>query len=238
MSSGVIPAQQRRSRATLARLVEATLQALEKYGLAGATIPRIARAARVAPATIYRRFNDRSALYRTAPMAALERGTDTERQTVITTRLRHRSLERVVSGIVKMTMEQYQARPGLMRALVRFIETDTDEAFRARALGIVSKNVEILVQALMPFSDEIRHRDARRAATMALLTLATIVEVRALEEISLWHTLLPLADAQLEPELTGMIVAYLRHGHGKVTAITPTPRRQRRGRSVSRTSRR
>ncbi|AHG93305.1 regulatory protein TetR (plasmid) [Gemmatirosa kalamazoonensis] len=207
---GVIAPQQQRSRDTLARLLKATTEALETHGLDGATIPRIAAAAGVAPASIYRRFRDRNALVRAALVDALETGA-TARQTML--RLEafpDRTLEGVVRGLVAITARQYRAQPGLMRALTRFIETDTDDEFRSRALALVAGNFQGITDLLLAFRDEIAAPDPRRAIMFALLTMATVIEVRALETVSMWHELMPVSDQELEAEVTRTVLAYLR----------------------------
>jgi hypothetical protein len=96
-----------------------------------------------------------------------------------------------------------------MRALTRFVETDPDEQFRSSALAIVSGNFEQLIDLLLAFKDEIPHPNPRRAITFALLMMATIIEVRALEQVSMWHGLLPMADRELHAEITHNVLAYL-----------------------------
>jgi AcrR family transcriptional regulator len=64
------------SRETLARLITATLATLEEHGLEGAPVSRIAGVAGIAPASVYRRFRDRNALYRVALLEMLEGSAD------------------------------------------------------------------------------------------------------------------------------------------------------------------
>jgi AcrR family transcriptional regulator len=210
MTSGFLAPQQQRSRETLARLLKATIETLEEYGLDGATIPRIAAAAGIAPASVYRRFRDRDGLYRAALMDALERSAAAGRETLRLESFKDRTLEGVVSRLVAITMKQYRSQPGLMRAFTRFIENDSDEDFRSRALAIVAGNFEQIIEVLMAFRGEIKHRDPRRAITFGLLTTATIIEVRALESVSMWHELMPISDRELQDEVTRNFLAYLR----------------------------
>jgi AcrR family transcriptional regulator len=210
MTSGFLAPQQQRSRETVARLLKATIETLEEYGLDGATIPRIAAAAGVAPASVYRRFRDRDALYRAALMDALERSAAASRKTVRLESFKDRTMEGVVSRLVAITIDQYRSQPGVMRALTRFIENDSDEDFRSRALAIVAGNFERIIEMLMAFRDQITHPHPRRAITFGLLTMATIIEVRALEQVSMWHELMPISDRQLQAEVTRSFLAYLR----------------------------
>lgn len=210
MTSGFLAPQQQRSRETLARLIKATIEMLEEHGLNGATIPRIAAAARVAPASVYRRFRDRNALYRAALMDELERGAAESRKTLSLESFKDRTLEGVVGRLVAITIRQYRTQPGLMRALTRFVENDSDEEFRARALATVAGNYERIIDMLLAFRSEIKHRNPRRAITFGLLTMATIIEVRALEQVSMWHELMPISNRELQAEVTRNFIAYLR----------------------------
>jgi AcrR family transcriptional regulator len=229
MSADSLAPQQERSRETVARLLKATIEMLEEHGLDGATIPRIAEAAGVAPASVYRRFEDRNALFRAALTDALEKSTAVARKTLRLESFEDQSLAGVVARIVTMTLQQYHVQPGLMRALTRFVETDPDKHFRSTALALLSGNFEQLIDLLLAFKDEIRHPNPRRAITFALLTMATIIEVRALEQVSMWHELLPMADRELHAEVTQNVLAYLRSSRTPRRPKSRTRARPRRG---------
>lgn len=209
MASGFLKPQQKRSRDSLARLLKATIETLETYGLEGATIPRIAAAADIAPASVYRRFRDRDALYRAALMAALETSAEASQKVLRIESFAEKTLEDVTGRIVAITMQQYRSHPGVMRALTRFIETDSNEEFRKKALAITAGNFDLLVDLLMGFRRDIAHRNPRRAITFALLSMATIIEVRALEQVSMWHELLPMSDKEAHAVITRSCLSYL-----------------------------
>lgn len=202
--------QQERSRQTLARLLDATIAALERDGLKGTTIPRVAAAAGVASASIYRRFRDRAALLRAAFLHALEQSVRSEGGPFEPASISTRSLDKAVSGLVGAISRQYREHPGLLRALIRFVETDTDEAFRKKALGYVADSFLKAGDVLLMFRTGITHTNPERAVLFGLLTVGTILEVRALEEISMWHELLPISDEEIEAELTRCLLGYLR----------------------------
>lgn len=206
----VFAPKQQRSRDTVTRLLKATTDTLDMHGLDDATIPRIAGAAGVAPASVYRRFRDRDALIRAALMHALEQSAAANQATLRLEAFTERTLEGVVGRLVALTLAQYRERPGLMRALTRFVETTTDDDFRARALAVVSRNFETLVDLLLAFRHDIPDPDPRRAITFALLTMATVIEVRALERVSMWHELLPVSDEEMQAAVARNVVAHLR----------------------------
>jgi AcrR family transcriptional regulator len=207
-SDFLIP-QQERSRKTLARLLEATVATLESEGLKGTTIPRIAAAAGVASASVYRRFRDRDALLRAAFLAALERSVRAKGPFEPAT-IHTGSLDEVVAGLVAAISRQYRDHPGLLRALIRFVETDTDEAFRKKMLGYIADSFLKAGDVLLKFRNRITHTNPERAVLFGLLTVGTILEVRALEEVSMWHELLPISEEEMQAELTRSLLGYLR----------------------------
>ena len=215
MTSGFKPPQQHRSRQALARLLDATLETLEARGLEGATIPRIAHAAKMAPASVYRRFRDRDALFRAAMTYALEAAAAASRDALRLESFEDQTLAGVVRALVGITLRQYRSQPGLTRALTHFIEQDASVAFRSKALAIVAGNYERMIDILLTFRQEIAHPQPRRAITFGLLTMATIIEVRALEQVSMWNELLPISDRELQNEVTTIVLAYLGAPSGK-----------------------
>ncbi len=76
----------------------------------------------------------------------------------------------------------------------------------------VAGNIGMIVDTIVEqFPDEIARPDPERAVTFALLTLANVVETRALEAFSLWHTMLPIPDDDLCVELQCLFLNYLRY---------------------------
>lgn len=210
MSSDILTPKQDRSRDTLTRLLKATVSVLESDGLDGATIPKIAAAAGVAPASVYRRFKDRDALLRAAFTEALGTGAASTRAVMKLESFKDRTFAGVVRALVGLQIRQYRAAPGLMRAFIRFAEVDTDQKFRASAMSSIGGNFEAIIELLLTFRDEIKHADPKRALTFAMSCAATVVEEVEVEEVSMWHHLLPLSDQELQEELTRQALAYLR----------------------------
>jgi AcrR family transcriptional regulator len=208
MTKGFIEPQQQRSRETSVRLIAATLKALEEYGLEGATIPRIAEMAGIAPASVYRRFRDRNALYRVALLDEVERLVLADRSMDTSGA---RTLEDLAHLIVKDTLQQYRLRPGFMRALTRFVETDTDEEFRKRAMQSITSGYEHVAGLVLAHRARIKHTDRRKAVRFALLTVATLIEVRELSEVSVWKELSRATDKQFIAEVTKTFLGYLLH---------------------------
>ncbi|MDE2483003.1 MAG: TetR/AcrR family transcriptional regulator [bacterium] len=209
MSDRIEPKQQR-SRETLTRLLKATVAVLEAQGLEGATIPRIAHEAGVAPASVYRRFTDKDALIRAALLDELERS-NVANAAAVAKQFEGRSLEWVAHALARSLIAQYRARPGLIRALVRFGESDGDAAFVERALALMGVNVRVIAEAIASrFAAEIADPQPLRAVTFATLAIANIAESVALDQISLWRSAMPLDDDAMQKELARLFLGYLR----------------------------
>lgn len=203
--------QQQRSRATLERLLNATIQALDEHGLDGAVIPRIATLAGVAPASVYRRFANKDALIRAALLHVLEQTQTTNRQ-ALAAALHAATLEASADALMDLMFSQYRQHPVLVRALARFIDADTDQEFVSRARAIMAGNLELVVECILPHREQIRHAQPERALRFALLHAFTSIEAVTLEPTSLWHSVLAEPDKVLARELARSFVAYLRAG--------------------------
>ena len=201
--------RQRRSRETVERLLMATVRVLDSRGLEGALVPRIAKAAGVAPASIYRRFADKDALLRSAFLHVLQQSNEANRKHLKTLLLRG-SLEETVPRLIALLFQQYRAHPKLLRALSTFVDTDLDGAFADRARSMIAKNLREIVAVLIIHRSEIRHRSPQRALEFAILSASSSIEAIVLDPTSLWNTVLPLSDKELAAHLSRGFVAYLR----------------------------
>lgn len=210
MSVDALAPKQQRSRETLARLLAATIEVLNEHGLEGATLPRIAAAAGVAPASVYRRFRDRDALLRAAFKDTLEKSAASVRATTRIEAFKNPTLEIVARELVRGLIAQNRIYKRLLQAFKRFIEHDTDEQFREEALALSAVSFEVCVDLLLHFRSEITHPDPKMAISLGLASAATAIEERALGTVTLWERLLPLSDDELKDELARALVAYLR----------------------------
>jgi len=200
--------RQERSRKTLDLLLQATLRVLDNEGLEACTIPRVAADAGVSPATIYRRFADKDALLRAAFLHVIE--TNTPNQAGLEKELLRPTLQETAERIVTGLLRQYRTHPHLHRARAQFLETQTPTEFPAQVFTLIAANLQSLAAVLLHHRDRIRHPDPQRAATFAILTATSSIEVIVSGPKSLWQTTLPLSDKQLTAELARALVGYLR----------------------------
>ncbi len=193
---------------TLEKLLVAAIKVLHQEGLDGATIPAIAAAAGVAPASVYRRFADKDALMREAFLQFLRLTNAGNRQHLPRVLLR-RTLAASAERLLRLLFQDYRRHPHLLRALVRFMDADDNVSFRREAHALVAENVRSIADVLMAHREEIRRTSPRRALQFAVLHAASAVEAIALEQNTLWSVVLQLQDEQLARELARAFVAYL-----------------------------
>ncbi len=203
------PAQQKRSQRTFDKLVNATARVLDRDGLDGATVPRIAAEAKVAAASIYRRFADKDDLLRATFLRILE-AAHTANAAHIRSLVARETLSETAEALVSVLLKQYREHPRLLTALSRMIESEPDSAFANEALKLNQANLAQLSDLLLMHRDSIRHPDPERAVRFAVLSVTSSIELAALEQVSLWRTALPLTDKVFAAELTRQIMGYLR----------------------------
>jgi len=191
------------------RLLTATLARLEDRGLAGVTIPEIAAEAGLSTGSIYRRFADKDALIRAAFLQLLASAQATNQANLPPDLFQGRSLTDALGTLSRALVAQYAGRTGLLKALDQYLETQTDAAFREHALDRIEANMRRLVDALLPFRDQISADDPERAITFALLAATTVIEVHKLHTPLLWRRMLPLDDDALAAEAARTMAAYL-----------------------------
>ena len=201
--------QQSRSRQTMERLVTATLAVIEDRGLAGVTIPEIAARAELSTGSVYRRFVDKEALIRTAFLQLLEASQATNTAALPPDLFEGRSLDEALLALSHALVAQYRGRTGVMKALDRYLEEQTEDGFRRRALDLIEANMRRLALTLQPFRGEISAQDPDRAITFALLSGVTVIEVQHLHTPLLWQRLLPLGHDELAVEVARAMGAYL-----------------------------
>lgn len=182
---------------------------LDECGLSGATVPRIAAAADVAPATIYRRFADKDALLRTAFIHILRQANEGNRlylPMIIT----GDTLDEAAERLMLTQLKQYRTRPGLMLALRRFLKADSDPDFARQAQELMQDNLRLVVEGLLRYRKQISHPQPERAVRIAVLSAIGALEMSALEHEPLWEAVAPISDEELAHELAQALTAYLR----------------------------
>ena len=199
--------KQDRSRRTLEALLKAAICVLDEHGLEHATIPRISKAAKVSAASVYRRFEDKDALIHAALLHVLETSSKAVRELMRSERFADSTIEAVAKRLVAGMFRQYREHPRLLQALKRFAESHED--FDAKATALFAQNFRWMVDAVCACKGLDGVHNKRAKIRLALMTVATAIEIKILEPTSLWNVVLKDSDTQLQQQLVTMFLTYL-----------------------------
>jgi AcrR family transcriptional regulator len=211
MPASVLPAHQARSRRTLDQLLKATIEVLDRHGLEGATVPRIAARARLTPGAIYRRFPDKHALLREAWLRVLRNNARQSSALLAPDSWRHAPLASLVRHVVTTTLRGHARHRELLRALMIFSLEHADAGFRRESAELQEAVFRTVTEVLLARRAEIGHPDPESAVPFALLMVGVAAKgvLTMAGDRNQLSRLVPDVEARLERELPEMVLAYL-----------------------------
>jgi AcrR family transcriptional regulator len=205
------PAQQKRSRETGEKLIQAAIALLMEGGLEACTAPAVAQRAGVAVGSIYRRFPDKDGLVKEAvlqlsqtPEQPLEQMADAVATGDLPTALRN-----YVDTIVRA----YQLHPLLMQALFTLAQSHPDAEFRARLRAAVRRQIRAFARAIVArHGHALACADPERAVVFALTAASNMLRAVLLAgNADLFEPSMELEE--LLREATALAHAYLTAAH-------------------------
>jgi len=203
-----LAARQERSRKTEDALLRATVETLEAGGLEACTLPRVAAAAGVSAASVYRRFEDKDALLRAAFLKVLE-----QRQLAAAKSLEEAAngggLEEAAERLAAALVQQHRAHPRLQRSLAQFAEAEADATFARRLREMTSSNLTTMAESLLRHRERIRHPQPASAAMFAVV-MANATVAECVRQAAQGKPSQPLSDKQISSEVARAIMGYLR----------------------------
>jgi AcrR family transcriptional regulator len=211
MSKTVLPAHQARSRESLARLLKAAAEVLNKDGLERATIPRIAAKAGLSPATIYRRFPDKDSLMREVCLRLLEENYKNSKKLMTAERWKAMPLAQMSRAVIGMTLKGHHLHRGLLRALLFFSLQHPDAAFVRKCDELEWKTFQDVAELLLTRRSEIHHPDPKSAVKFAMLMVGIAAQGIFIlpQHPTDFNRFLPDIEGQLERELPRMFLRFL-----------------------------
>ena len=211
MPKTVLPAHQARSRETLKRLLKAAIEVLNKDGLEGATIPRIAARAGLSPGAVYRRFADKDALLREVGLRLLEENYRQTKALMESENWKAMSLAELSRHVIGTTLKGHSLYRGLLRALFFFTQQHPDAAFVRKMEDLEWKVFQDVSELLLMRRSEMHHPRPEVAVRIALLLLGTVANnVLVLpRDPTEFNRMVPNVEAELERELPRMFLRYL-----------------------------
>jgi len=211
MPKTTLPAHQARSRESLARLLKAAAETLNKDGLEGATIPRIAARAGLSPGTVYRRFPDKDALLREVCLRLLQENYQGTKKLLASEQWKSMSLVEMSRSVIVITLKGHHSHRGLLRALLLFTLQHPDAAFVKKCDELEWKTLHEVGELLLTRRSEIHHPDPESAVKLALLMVGIAAQGIFIlpQHANDFDRFLPDIEAQVNRELPRMFLRYL-----------------------------
>lgn len=217
------PPRQTRSRESLRRMLDAAEVVLAKHGLEGATLPRIAAKAGIAPTNVYRRFRDKDALMAAVFQRLTERSSAATAAQFDLEAVRPVGLVAFSKNVIEGMIRNFRADAGLSRASVRYSEEHWEVDFVRKARASEVQSFQIMVNTFMMWRDQIKHPEPERAVRFAFVMVALALrELVLFGRTRIFADILPLDDNTLREELTRMFLRYLGVDTTEI-AISPVP---------------
>ena len=201
-----LPALQARSQKTRDRLLDAAETLLREGGPEKATVPAIARRAKVAVGSVYRRFPDKDAVLRSIYERFFERSIAANRDALSEDKWVDVPLELMLRRLVDGMVRGYRFHAPLLAALLRYVDSHPDAAFRKHADAMRADVFAGLSRLLLSRRDEITHPDPESAVEFLFVTLGLTLKGYLLQGDRLGK---PISWNELSEELQRFAVGYL-----------------------------
>lgn len=200
--------RQQRSRETVHRIINATMQLLDEKGFDELTVDCIVRRARSSKGAFYLRFRDKLGLLRYLGDIQLEKAMAQWSHLLDPAHWQDQPLDSVIRALVGRLVNHYREQRPLLRTLVFHARLARDDEF-ARRIDRLNRHLEMLLKEIVEGRDgEVAHPDPGEAAVFALRTVSA-----AARETILFGPdgAEPDGDSRLSEEWIRLFLAYLRN---------------------------
>jgi len=203
--------QQQRSRESERKLLKAAAEVLGQHGVAGATIPRIARHAGLTPGAVYRRFRDKDELLETAILGILERQDERTKVGLAPKSAAQIPLPVFTDQLIGSMVISYRANAALLNAMRQFVLGRAHSEFWKKASVLEMRTFRRIVELFLSHRGEIKHPQPKMAVSLALtMVISTLFDVVVVpQDPSLYKGLWPQDDRVLKEELVRVFLNYV-----------------------------
>jgi AcrR family transcriptional regulator len=217
--------KQDRSRKSLRRLLDAAEVVFDKYGLEGATLPRIARESGLSAASVYRRFRNKDALLRAVFSRASKIQSQELAKEIDLEQFRKLGIRGFTSQWIGGMLKGYGARGGLIRAAMNYAQQYRRAAFVRRQKELEIQSYRKMVKIFLLWRDEIQHPDPENAVSYGMMIVAfTVRELLLFNQKEVFKSYVPVSNDHLQRELSRAFLRYLGiDPHLGLTEIGRTP---------------
>jgi AcrR family transcriptional regulator len=192
-------------------LLHAAAEVLGQHGLAGTTIPRIAKHAGLTPGAVYRRFKNKDVLLETMILQLLEDQDQLLRLSITPDMAAQMPFALLAEQFIDGMLVSYRSKASLLRAVRQFAQDRYGTPFWQRVTAIEVRTMDYGIALLVKSRGRIAHPEPRTA-----IGLAVVMTAGALWELVvnppdkiLWRGLIPTDDDTLRRELTRSFLSYL-----------------------------
>jgi AcrR family transcriptional regulator len=205
-----LPPQQARSRETLRRLLDAAEVVLVRHGPERATLPRIAKEARLSPASVYRRFRDKDALMRAVFRRFAERSRAGVEAQFDRGDVRKIGLLPFSRSVIQGMVKGFRANAALSRAAVQYAERHPNADFVRSTSDSEAETFQQMVETFLMWRDEIPHPDPEQAIRFGFLIVSCVLKDLILfDRMKVMSRVVPVDDARLMKELPDVFLRCL-----------------------------
>jgi AcrR family transcriptional regulator len=203
--------QQERSRESERKLLKAAAEVLGQHGVAGATIPRIARHAGLTPGAVYRRFRDKDELLETAILGILERQDERTKVGLAPKAAAQIPLPVFADQLIGSMVISYRANAALLNAMRQFVQGRANTEFWKRASVLEMRTFRRLLELFLSHREEIHHPQPKMAVSLGLMmVISTLFDlIVSPQDPSLYKGLWPQDDRIMKKELVRAFLNYL-----------------------------
>jgi AcrR family transcriptional regulator len=196
------PPRQARSRETLRRLLDAAEAVLVKYGPGGTTLPRIAKQAGVAPASVYRRFRNKEALMAAVFRRFTERSSGAVKEQFDPESLRPLGLVQFSTKVIQGMVQGFRASAPVSRAAMQYAEQHPRAGFVRKTGASEATSFQRMVDTFLIWRDEIKHPDPEQAVRFGFLVVACVLrDLVIFDRTRVMRPVLAVDDELLKREL-------------------------------------
>jgi len=183
---------------------------MARQGVEGATLPRIARQARLSPASVYRRFRDKDALIAAVFARFRERSRAGTREAFDPETVRPLGLATFATNVIQGMVKGFRASAPISRAAMRYAETHPHIAAVRRTGDSEAASFQRMVDTFMMWRDEIKHPDPEHAIRFGFLVVAcTLRDLIIFDRAKLMKPVLAVDDELLAREMPKVFLRYL-----------------------------
>ncbi|MGD2026595.1 MAG: TetR/AcrR family transcriptional regulator [Anaerolineales bacterium] len=204
--------QQKRSRETMTRILDAAAELLEDKSFDETSINEIVSRAECSVGAFYGRFKDKDGLLHALDERYFSQFGERIKQFFESFDQAPGTLEEVIQETVRVIVDIHQHQRGLMRTLILRARTSADDRFRQREAALNSAFPRYQ-DLLLGFSDEIEHPEPEKAVAYGFFQLFT-----SIREKLLWGDALPageFSEAEFSAEAGRAFLAYLTYDERK-----------------------